>query len=678
MDISELTAYAEKKYHIGEVNRRTEMSGSRPVTRLSSLLHPRSGKPVALLIRYWDFELGDEAQFCDLKCGHASLLRSSEPWLTAPYRMKGADWVGVRFGADTQQETVFQLFDDAIKAGQAWGYTITLGSMLPSRESEYRDTPLPPPGSQPRREMPKKPEVEQLTLQGMIEKAVTAAADTLARIIRLDGSAPEAGYRDTPLTGARSAASKTPEKLREMRRLYDHRVHSFRDNCKNFYVQGKFMEDYEDDAPWNGELRLYYPSYHDLRLEQLRGYFTWRTALRRGDFRPITTSMAYIYVYELLNDIGAADAEDSLRKLREFEVGFLDSGIGDGEMRRNLRRWMLEKAVVSGLPPEKAREYADPDMLKRDAALAILREPKAHSDGEIFDALVTLGGRRLPQSPVVQGFGDEGKALFARVWRLAAAKHRQEGKTLFTLCFGGCRSHRWDPLANALYYQQEKPAAGTYELDETHSFSFSGVWTEKCYQERSFNKKLLEGLLHETERQLRLYLDLGRRLQEKPEEAWAAPYAEAVIEEDRQVKAQAAKKRVVIDLGGLEQIRRDSLETRDSLLTEEDLREAEETAVEPAPAQAAPESAVSAVAEEAPPLPLEPELRALLDLAVRGKPAKGWLAETHRMPTVAVDAVNEALYDEIGDSVLEWDGNEITLVEDYREDVLRLLGGNEK
>jgi hypothetical protein len=276
---------------------------------------------------------------------------------------------------------------------------------------------------------------------------------------------------------------------------------------------------------------------------------------------------------------------------------------------------------------------------------------------------------------VVQQFGDEGKALFARVWHLAALKHRQEGKTLFTLCFGGCRSHRWDPLANALYYQREKPAAGTYELDETHSFSFSGVWTEKCYQERSFNKKPLEGLLHETERQLRLYLNLGRRLQEKPEEAWAAPYAEAVIEEDRQAKAEAAKKKVTIDLGGLEQIRRDSLETRDSLLTEEDLREAEETAAEPAPAAGAPESAI---AEEAPSLPLEPELRELLDLAVRGMPVKGWLAKTHQMPTVAVDAVNEALYDEIGDSVLEWDGNEITLVEDYREDVLRLLGGNEK
>ena len=669
MDISELTAYAEEKYHIGEQFRRKPFSG------VTELRNPATGKLAAVLLRQWDGEKGEEIQLCDLKCGHASLRRSSEPYITAPCRMQGPDWVGIRFDDRTDRQTVFRLFDEAMKAGQARSYTITLGSVHRPRESEYRDTPLPPPGSRPRTELPKKPEPEQMTLQGLIDKAVTAAADTLGRLIDLGGDAPKEGFRDTPLTGARNAASKTPEKLREMRRLYDHRIHSFRDNCKNFYVQGKFMEDYEDDAPWTGELRLYYPSYHDLRLEQLRGYFTWRTALRRGQFRPITTSLAYIYVYELLNEIGAADAEDSLRKLREFEAGFLDSGIGDGEMRRNLHRWMLEKAVVSGLPPETAGKYADPDMLKRDSALAVLRESKAHSDGEVFDALVTLGGRRLPQSPVVQQFGDEGKALFARVWRLAAAKHRQEGKTLFALCFGGCRSHRWDPLANALYYQREKPAAGTYELDETHSYTYNGVWTEKCYQERSFNKKLLEGLLHETERQLRLYLNLGRRLQEKPEEAWAAPYAEAVIEEDRQAKAEAAKKKVVIDLSGLERIRRDALETRDSLLTEEDLREAEETAAEPVSATAAPESAI---AEETTLLPLEPELRELLELAVQGKPAKAWLAKTRQMPTVAVDAVNEALYDEIGDSVLEWDGEEISLVEDYREDVLRLLGGNEK
>ena len=57
---------------------------------------------------------------------------------------------------------------------------------------------------------------------------------------------------------------------------------------------------------------------------------------------------------------------------------------------------------------------------------------------------------------------------------------------------------------------------------------------------------------------------------------------------------------------------------------------------------------------------------------------KGFLAEHHRMPTVEADAVNEALYDEIGDSVLECDGDEIALAEDYREDLLRILGGTEE
>lgn len=45
------------------------------------------------------------------------------------------------------------------------------------------------------------------------------------------------------------------------------------------------------------------------------------------------------------------------------------------------------------------------------------------------------------------------------------------------------------------------------------------------------------------------------------------------------------------------------------------------------------------------------------------------------MASVAADAINEALFDEIGDNVLESDGSGITLVEDYREELLQMLGG---
>ena len=45
------------------------------------------------------------------------------------------------------------------------------------------------------------------------------------------------------------------------------------------------------------------------------------------------------------------------------------------------------------------------------------------------------------------------------------------------------------------------------------------------------------------------------------------------------------------------------------------------------------------------------------------------------MPSLVADAVNEALYDEIGDTVLNCEDDELALVEDYREDLWRMLGG---
>ena len=45
------------------------------------------------------------------------------------------------------------------------------------------------------------------------------------------------------------------------------------------------------------------------------------------------------------------------------------------------------------------------------------------------------------------------------------------------------------------------------------------------------------------------------------------------------------------------------------------------------------------------------------------------------MPSITADFINEALFDEIGDSVLLAEGDRLTLVEDYIEDLELLLGG---
>ena len=43
---------------------------------------------------------------------------------------------------------------------------------------------------------------------------------------------------------------------------------------------------------------------------------------------------------------------------------------------------------------------------------------------------------------------------------------------------------------------------------------------------------------------------------------------------------------------------------------------------------------------------------------------------------IAADTINEALFDEVGDTVLICEGEELALIDDYREDIIRMLGGD--
>ena len=66
---------------------------------------------------------------------------------------------------------------------------------------------------------------------------------------------------------------------------------------------------------------------------------------------------------------------------------------------------------------------------------------------------------------------------------------------------------------------------------------------------------------------------------------------------------------------------------------------------------------------------------AILQALLRGETADGQIRREHLMPALVTDTINEAFYDEIGDNILEYDGDRISLIEDYREDIAAILGG---
>ncbi len=693
MELSELAAYAEEKYHMKEEHKWAAFPG------FSVLTDPRTDKWVALLMRQWDYETGTELQRCDIKCGRECLTESKAPYLTGAFRMKGPKWVGIRVDNGTDPETVFALFDRAVRAGEQ-GYTVVLeerpgadgrdysNGRTYSGGRKYHDTLLP---------------LEALRGNYRKGPANNAAQRTAGRNSGAHTSAQSAASQRT---AGRSSGAEIPPRILEMMQLYEFRDGSFENKCRNFLRQGRFMEDYEDNVSWGGEFKRYFTTYHDLNLNLLRGYFSWRSRIRKGEYHRITTSLAYMYIYELLGGIGVASPEDSLRLMKEFESGYLDSGIGDPSMRENLRRWRMEFAVMHGSSAEEVLPFLDDALLERDRFLMILKHADGASDEEVCGALCGLSDGKIEKSPVIKKDPVRGKHLFAEVWRYMAANYIRDGWDIFTACFGKLRQFPWHPLANAVYLDVQDRKETVYTINECRKYQYKdGKWSECRYDDLYFDRYRIHALLHEADRQLRRYLKTGSYLRAKQGEEWVTPYVEAVIEADRAAAIEAAKPKIAIDLSGLDKIRRDAMITQNSLLTEEEKREQmepqeekleqpqlqEEKFEQPQPREekfgqpqpreenfdrTEPREENQYAAESEIRIPsLDPAHTQILLAVMRGESVAERIRQHHLMPSVVTDAINEALFDEIGDNVLECEGDEISFVEDYREDVEFLAGG---
>jgi hypothetical protein len=422
------------------------------------------------------------------------------------------------------------------------------------------------------------------------------------------------------------------------------------------------MYDFEDDYEWTGDFNCYFPTYHDLTTNQLRGYFSWRSQVRKGVFRPIPVSAAYIYIYELINGIGADSPEDAVSKLRAFEKGYIDAGFGNPRMRVNLRSWTLDYIIINGLPKELAIETFDSDTVNRDAALSVLKNPSAYSDNDVFDALCAIGGKKTSSSPVVTVYQERGKRLFAESWR-AASEYKRDEKTLFRLCFGKKTTCRWLPLANAVYYNKNKNGNTDYIINDARYYRCrNGEWSVTSYSKALFDRELLSSFLRETDALLRRYLKTGRYLKEDAAAEWAIPFVNGVIKQDQTEIIEASRQIISIDLSGLDKIRTDAMITRDSLLTDEEIEEETEYT-----------QSESSINDSS--LPLDSVQVQILKALIKGEDADPIIKDARLMPSIAADFINESLFDEIGDSVVICENNKLSVVEDYIEDLERLLGG---
>lgn len=509
----------------------------------------------------------------------------------------------------------------------------------------------------------------------------------------------EDGFSDQPLPKPTHVQPKQqlkmPEPIRKMRAKYDYTLPPLQGRNQNFYQQGKLMADYEDDYKYLGDFRHFFPTYHDMTVGQLRGYFTWRTKLRKGKIEKAPTSFAYVYLYELLNQIGVSSVQDGYQKLTAFPRQY--ANFADEQMLKYLAQWRKDYVVYYQMgDQEKQAEFGDE--IKVDHAYEVLKNVDDAQDDQVYRALASLASYKLDKCPLMK---DHPAAVY-RIVHLTWASLLQTPQVNIMQNLLGWRGEVQVHLfGNAVFYDRQPVRTTQYEIDDVRKYVCEwGKWRRQTFTPVKGRKQKINHLLHEIDRSIRQSTRAGRPLKPQDVPDYELAAIKKAIQQYREEQVIARRPKLDLSHANLQKIRDDASATQESLLTEEE-RQAEaaeasqakheQTAANAVASQSPLSSAPASEAAEvfAPPFDEEiagdddqPQLSSdesyFLAHLLKGQPWQNYLRDHHLMASIVADSINEKMMDIIGDTVIEFDDQgQPQIVEDYRPDIEDLLKAGE-
>lgn len=550
-------------------------------------------------------------------------------------------------------------------------------------------------------------------------------------------------YADEPiLKTGRQMQNFLPDQYRKMRE-----ISRWQDDPKGgagrwlseaelFYRQGLLMADFEDDCPYNGTFKSYFPTYNAMSDRQLRGYFTWRAQVRRGNIEETSTSFAFLYLYELICGIGVDDPLDGFDKIKAFWDAYraFEPGID-----RFARVWLQDYAVFHGLDPKLLR---DSKTVMFDNALIELRRaardlapaqapsgqtvkrrktseptlplpPDEAREERLMTAINALSTYNLNNSRLDREHHRDlchvACAVYVRMARYYDT-HRKTG--IVASLFGEETAMPYTMFASAVFFAPERHKDCEYRLDPIHIYRCkNGFWEcMRIHGSRQKSSKLGE-MMRACDQRLRLALDPAHPLKEEKVPKYLAKIIDDEIVAWLSWDAAHQPVKIDIDLSQLGHIRNAAAQTREALLIDEEreddaLTEAAEAdsgqpeaepaanmiaepaaastqqneadeptisteqfgvvapllAPEPTPATPMSAGTASALAHAA-----EDYLRALLEQ--NAAQAASAVERSGQSEDMLVDNINEALFDLVGDTVIEFGAAGPQIIEDYEADV---------
>lgn len=466
------------------------------------------------------------------------------------------------------------------------------------------------------------------------------------------------GAETIPYSGAR-LMQPVPLRIRQMRTLTAANPFARQSMEATFVRQGRYMEqftdDYSDPVPCSRSV----PMYANLNDLELRTFFTWRTRYRQGALPEADTPYLLLYFFELLNGIGVQSPAESYALMKQLLADYAET---NPDLKKRLPVWIRDFAAYHALTYSGSAD-------EREAALdAVIRQSEQSAE-QFLEALNSLSRYRILKSKLYAEHPAETAETVQRIYR-ALLRHYAEnkGRSFAAMLFGDRVREQYLMFEGAVFYEPEPPAARTVRISPRFLYECrGGTWAA----ERSFSSpdaELVGAYLRTADAMLRDRLHFKSRLKAGDIPADDAAVMERVFDEYFEELARKNAPVITLDTEELAQIRAAAEHTADMLTLPEDTVPSAEP--EPLPA-ASPQAEES---EEAlPDLPLSAPAMTLLCCLLTGSSCQP-LTDAGHMLSVLADEINENLYDEFGDTVIETDENGMpVLVADYIDDLKGML-----
>ena len=449
-----------------------------------------------------------------------------------------------------------------------------------------------------------------------------------------------------------------PKEIKRMIESYQYSLPGSVRREQNFYLQGKLVASYEDHYEGHQSFLRYYPTYHDLTVGQARTYFTWRTKIKQNIYEKISDSYAYIYLYELLNGIGIKDPEEGLDKLITFNKNYAQKF--SPEMSAYLERWIRDYIIFYNINKTNNTFFVKEQT--NDKKYEQLLYPDQFSNHEVAENLMKLSNYKISNCPLYKKSIEKFEYLLVLIWH-KILDLRNDGFDFFTSYIAYKNQMTIQLFSAAVFNHQLEPKTTSYEIDQIRKYFYDeekNTWYCESYWGLTGQKSIMGNFLHEVDREIRLCFNLGRNLKPRKIEKH---YLKAIRDgiKEYQIEEQKLKQpKIEFNLSQLSTIREDAAGTRDSLLTEEELQAEQEER------EQIEETVVNDEQED---YGLSSEEMATIILLLKGKDLNKYLKEHHLMAAVIIDNINEKLFDEFGDNVIEFINDIPTVIEDYQEDL---------